>query len=45
MLEACEGQTDDVEVAAFDAGNVAAGAALDGVGTGFVVRFAGGEIT
>jgi len=40
-----EGQADYVEVVAFDAGDVAAGAALDGVGAGFVVGFFGGEVT
>src|SRR5712692_1057689 len=44
LLEAGKRQADDVEVAAFDAGNVAAGAALDAIGAGFVVRLAGGEI-
>ena len=42
--EAGEGEADDVEVAAFDAGNEAAGVALDGVGAGFIERFVGGEI-
>src|SRR5260370_28653211 len=44
LLEAGEGQADDVEVAAFDAGDVAAGAALDGVGAGLIVGFAGREV-
>ena len=44
-LQTGQGQTDDVEVAAFDAGNEAAGAALDGIGAGFVVGFAGGKVT
>jgi len=44
VLEAGKRQADDVEVAAFDAGNEAAGAALDGVGPGFVIRFSAGEI-
>src|ERR1035441_3006631 len=39
-----DGQTDYVEIAAFNAGNPAGGAALDGVGTGFVERFAGGDV-
>src|ERR1035437_10670328 len=39
-----EGQSDDVEVTAFDAGNPAGGAALDGVGAGFVHGFAGGDV-
>ena len=43
--DVCEGQADDVEVVAFNARDVAAGAALDGVGAGFVVRFFGGEVT
>src|SRR5260370_31013582 len=44
LLEAGEGQAEDVEVAAFDAGDVAAGAALDGVGAGLIVGFAGREV-
>lgn len=40
-----EGEADDVEIVAFDAGDVAAGAALDGVGAGFVVWLFGGEVT
>src|SRR5467141_5236572 len=44
LVEAGQGEADDVEVTAFDARNEAAGAALDGVGAGFVVRFAGGEV-
>jgi hypothetical protein len=43
--DVCEGQADDVEVVAFNARDVAAGAALDGVGAGLVVRFFGGEVT
>src|ERR1035437_858289 len=39
-----EWEADDVEVAAFDAGNPAGGAALDGVGAGFVHGFAGGDV-
>ena len=39
-----EGQADDVEVVAFDAGNPAGGAALDGVGAGFVHGLAGGDV-
>jgi hypothetical protein len=42
--DAGEGEADDIEVAAFDAGNVAAGAALDGVGAGFVKGLVGGEV-
>src|SRR5580692_4454902 len=38
-------QADDIKVVAFDAGDVAAGAALDGVGAGFVVGFFGREVT
>src|SRR6266704_1817567 len=45
LLEAGKRQADDVEVTAFDAGNVTAGAALDAIGAGFVVRLAGGEIS
>ena len=41
LLEAGEGQADNVEIAAFDARNVAAGAALDGISTCFVMWFAG----
>src|SRR5216684_347953 len=44
LLEAGEGEAHDVEVTAFDAGNETAGTALDGVGAGFVVWFAGGEV-
>jgi hypothetical protein len=44
VAEAGEGEADDVEVAALDAANVAAGTALDGVGAGFVERLLGGEI-
>ena len=39
-----DGEADDVEVVAFDAGNPAGGAALDGVGAGFVEGFAGGDV-
>src|SRR5260370_1279322 len=45
VVETREGQADNVEVAAFDARDVAAGAALDGVAAGFVVGRAGGEGT
>ncbi len=44
VLEAREGQAHDVEVAAFDTRDEAPGAALDGVGTRFVVRFAGRKV-
>jgi len=44
LIETGEGQTYDVEVAAFDAGNEAARVALNGVGAGLVMRLAGGEI-
>src|SRR5258708_6161236 len=44
LLETGEREADDVEVATFDARNEAAGAALDGVGAGFVVRFVRGEV-
>src|SRR5260370_22747072 len=44
LLETGEREADDVEVAAFDARNEAAGAALNGVGAGFVVRFARGKV-
>ena|SRR5579863_722280 len=39
-----EWKADNVEVAAFDARNEAAGVALDGIRAGFVVRLARGEI-
>lgn len=39
-----EGEADDVEVAALDAGNPARGAALDGIGAGFVHGLAGGDV-
>ena len=39
-----DGQTDDIEVAAFDAGNPTGGAALDGVGAGLVHGLAGGDV-
>ena len=42
--DARERQADDVEVAAFDAGDVAASAALDSVGAGFVIRLFGGKV-
>ncbi len=42
--DARQGEADDVEVVAFDAGDVAARAALDGVGASFVVRLLGGEV-
>ena len=41
---ASEGKADYVEVAPFDARDVASGATLDGVGAGFVERLAGGKI-
>src|SRR5882757_8345098 len=44
LLETREGQADDVEITAFNARNVAAGAALNGVAAGFVVGLTGGEI-
>src|SRR5260370_32860286 len=44
LVETGEREADDVEVAAFDARNEAAGAALNGVGAGFVVRFARGKV-
>jgi hypothetical protein len=44
LLDAGDGEAYDVEVAAFDAGDVAAGAALDGVGAGFILGFFGGEV-
>src|SRR6267154_2413937 len=44
LLEAGDGEADDVEVAAFDAGNIAPGAALDGVGASLIVGFAGREV-
>jgi hypothetical protein len=39
-----DGKADDVEVVAFDAGNPAGGAALDGVGSGLVHGLAGGDV-
>src|SRR6266567_898524 len=44
VLEAGEREADNVEVAAFDSRDEAASAALDGVGTSFVIGFAAGEI-
>ena len=44
MGDAGQGQADDVEIVAFDARDVAASAALDGVGAGFVVGFFGCEV-
>src|SRR6266478_676885 len=44
LLETCERQADDVEVAAFDARNEAARAALNAVGAGLVVFFPCGEV-
>jgi hypothetical protein len=44
VIDAGEGEAHDIEVAAFDAGNEAAGVALNGVGAGFVMRLAGGEV-
>ena len=44
VTQASQRKTDYVEVAAFDAGNVAAGTTLDGVGAGFVKGFFGREI-
>src|SRR6266852_5919281 len=42
--ETRERQAHDVEVTAFDAGNEAAGVALDGIGARYVVGLAGGEV-
>jgi len=39
-----DGEADDVEVVAFDAGNPAGGAALDGVGSGLVHGLAGSDV-
>jgi len=39
-----DGESNDVEVVAFDAGDPAGGAALDGVGAGFVQGLAGGDV-
>lgn len=39
--DAGQRKADHVEVAAFDAGNVASGVPLDGIGPGFVVRLFG----
>ena len=44
MGDAGQGKADYVEVVAFDTGDVAAGAALDGVGAGFIVGFFGPEV-
>jgi hypothetical protein len=44
VVEAGEREAHDVEVTALDAGDEAAGVALNGVGAGFVMRFAGGEV-
>src|SRR5260370_30972610 len=41
LLEAGKGEADNVEVAAFDAGDVAAGAALDGGSASLIVGFGG----
>ena len=43
-VDECDGQADHVEVAADDAGNPAAGVALDGVGTGLVHGLASGDV-
>lgn len=45
LCDAGQGQADNVEVVAFDAGDVAASAALDGVGAGFVAGLTGREVT
>ena len=45
VVEAGEGQADDVEVAAFDARDVAAGATLDAIAASLIVGLAGGEIS
>lgn len=42
--KAGEREADDIEVAALDAGDVAAGEALNSVSAGFVERFTGGEV-
>ena len=39
-----DGQADDVGITAFEAGDVAGGEALDGVGAGFAEGFAGGDV-
>src|ERR1700730_17064259 len=44
IAEARERETHDIEVATFDAGDVAARAALDGGGAGFVGGFLGWEV-
>src|SRR6266700_2808802 len=44
LLEPGKRQANEVEVTASEAGNVTAGAALDAISAGFVVRLAGGEI-
>jgi hypothetical protein len=42
--DAGQWEADDIEVVAFDAWDIAAGAALDGVGACFVVRLFGGKV-
>ena len=42
--EACEGQSNDIEVAALDAVNEVGGTTLDGVSSGFVSGLAGGDV-
>jgi hypothetical protein len=37
-------EADDVEIAALDAGNVAAGTALNGIGSGLVIGLLGGQV-
>jgi len=44
VSEAGERQTNNIEITAFDARNEAARVSLDGIGAGFVMRFASGEI-
>src|SRR5215467_3461679 len=45
MLKARKRQSHHVEIATFNARDVAGGIALDGVSAGLVVRLAGGEVT
>jgi len=44
VAQAGQGEADDVVIAAFNSGNVASGATLDGVGAGFIEGFFGREI-
>ena len=44
VIQARERETDDIEVATFHTRNETPGVTLNGVGAGFVMRFAGGEV-